>query len=493
MIGAEFHVNTYTVASQYDPSVTGLSNGGFVVTWTGEEDSYEPGFYFTGIYGQCYDAGGNPAGSEFQVNTTTAGSQSDSNLTALNDGGFVVTWTSGPDDVGGIYGQCYDASGNPTGSEFHVNTYTTDIQRASSVTALNDGGFVVTWESFSQDGFGFGIYGQRFHADGTPYRDFTGTAGNDTWVGGAGNDIISGLAGNDFLYGIAGNDILNGGAGNDYLNGGLGSDYASYTTATSAVSVNLNLPAPQNTGGAGIDTLVGIENVLGSNYNDKLTGNAAANVLNGGAGADTMSGGSGNDTYYVDAAGDVTTETSSANGYDTVISSVSHTLGNYLERLILQGTAYAGNGNMLNNALYGHSGNNSLSGDAGNDTLYGNAGNDILNGGVGVDSMLGGTGNDTYLVNNPSDTATETSAADGYDTVVSTVSRGLGNYLEKLVLSGTASISGYGNVLDNSITGNTREQFPLWICRQRFSQWRGGKRPSRWRKWQRRSDWWNWY
>ena len=54
------------------------------------------------------------------------------------------------------------------GSEFRVNTYTSNDQLYSSVTALADGGFVVTWSSYGQDGSGYGIYGQRYAADGTP-------------------------------------------------------------------------------------------------------------------------------------------------------------------------------------------------------------------------------------------------------------------------------------------------------------------------------------
>ena len=111
-----------------------------------------------------------PVGSEFRANTYTSSDQIFSSVTALNDGGFVVTWSSdGQDGSGyGIYGQRYAADGTPVGSEFRANTYTTSDQIYSSVTALNDGGFVVTWSSFGQDGSGWGIYGQRYAADGTP-------------------------------------------------------------------------------------------------------------------------------------------------------------------------------------------------------------------------------------------------------------------------------------------------------------------------------------
>ncbi|MGG5870978.1 retention module-containing protein [Pseudomonas peli] len=138
---------------------------------------------------------------------------------------------------------------------------------------------------------------------------------NDTLNGGDGDDILIGLGGNDTLNGGNGNDILVGGAGNDALNGGAGIDTASYIDAGSAVTVNLSVTTAQNTGGAGTDTLNSIENLIGSNSNDTLTGNNSANLLFGGAGgdtlvgnggddiligglgADTMTGGSGKDTY----------------------------------------------------------------------------------------------------------------------------------------------------------------------------------------------------
>ncbi|WOE42759.1 Ig-like domain-containing protein [Acinetobacter chinensis] len=164
--GGEFRVNTYTVSSQDSPSVTALSDGGFVVTWQsiGQDSS---GY---GVYAQRYAADGQPQGGEFQVNTYTYNWQDSSSVTALSDGGFVVTWQSiGQDSSGyGVYAQRYAADGQPQGGEFQVNTYTYNWQDNPSVTALSDGGFVVTWQSNGQDGLGYGIYGQRYAADGQP-------------------------------------------------------------------------------------------------------------------------------------------------------------------------------------------------------------------------------------------------------------------------------------------------------------------------------------
>ena len=162
--GGEFQINTTTSDQQNGPSVTALNDGGFVVTW--ESNNQDGNNY--GVFGQRYDASGTVQGSEFQVNTTTNSVQTNSSVTALNDGGFVVTWESNNQDGDkhGIFGQRYDASGNAVGGEFQVNTTTSGEQLNSSVAALNDGGFVVTWESENQDGDKYGIIGQRYDASG---------------------------------------------------------------------------------------------------------------------------------------------------------------------------------------------------------------------------------------------------------------------------------------------------------------------------------------
>ncbi|UKP00491.1 calcium-binding protein [Nostoc sp. UHCC 0870] len=198
------------------------------------------------------------------------------------------------------------------------------------------------------------------------------------------------------------------------------------------------------------------DSIFGLAGNDILYGNGGNDILNGGTGADKMYGGTGNDTYYVDNVGDVVTEYA-FQGTDTVRSSISYTLGANVENLTLTGTAYSGYGNTLNNVISGNSYNNYLSGGAGNDTLYGYGGNDILDGGTGADKMYGGTGNDTYYVDNVGDVVTEY-ASQGADTVRSSISYALGANVENLTLTGTA-YSGYGNTLNNVISGNNSNNY----------------------------------
>ena len=164
-VGGEFLINTQTTGDQWDPCVTALGSGGFVVTW---ESSGSSGY---DIFGQNYDASGQKVGGEFLINTHSTGDQWDVCTTALTSGGFVVTWESGgyagqDGSKNGIYGQRYDANGSRLGTEFQINTYTIDDQDHVSATALTGGGFVVTWESYGQDGSKNGIYGQRYDGSG---------------------------------------------------------------------------------------------------------------------------------------------------------------------------------------------------------------------------------------------------------------------------------------------------------------------------------------
>jgi hypothetical protein len=161
--GGEFRVNTYTTGPQYDGSVALDAAGSFVVVWSSLQDG---GDY--GIFGQRFAAGGTPAGVEFRVNATTVGGQYRPALAMAPTGNFVVVW-EGPDGSSdGIFGQRFAAAGTPVGSEFRVNTYTTGGQVAAVVAMNPAGHFVVVWRSYDQDGSDWGIFGQRFDATGTP-------------------------------------------------------------------------------------------------------------------------------------------------------------------------------------------------------------------------------------------------------------------------------------------------------------------------------------
>jgi Ca2+-binding RTX toxin-like protein len=211
------------------------------------------------------------------------------------------------------------------------------------------------------------------------------------------------------------------------------------STGTATVTITVIDPSIILQGTTKNDTLTGKsgnDQLYGNAGNDTLIGNAGDDLLDGGTGNDALTGGLGNDTYVVNTLSDLIIENSDE-GIDTVQSSISWTLGNNLENLILTGSSTVnGTGNTLDN------------------TLTGNAGNNILDGGAGNDTLIGKAGNDTYLVDSTSDIITEL-AGEGTDTVKSSITWTLGDNLENLTLIGTAAINGTGNVLDNTLTGNT--------------------------------------
>ncbi len=157
-------VNDTTERAQTDPQITALDNGSFVISWTSDTGSSN-----TDVYAKIINADGSSSNSEFLVNTTTNLSQYDSSIASLTNGGFVITWTSYSQDgdADGVFARMFDASGNPISVETQVNTFTSSEQNNSSVAGLADGGFIVTWDSKNQDSSNDGVYAQQFNSDGS--------------------------------------------------------------------------------------------------------------------------------------------------------------------------------------------------------------------------------------------------------------------------------------------------------------------------------------
>ncbi|RSU56277.1 calcium-binding protein [Sphingobium yanoikuyae] len=256
----------------------------------------------------------------------------------------------------------------------------------------------------------------------------TGGAGNDQlWdfenvIGSAFADVLTGNDGNNVLAGLAGDDILSGGAG---------IDTASYEQA--AAGVQVSLLAGLATGGAGNDTLSGIENVRGSAYADGLTGDDGNNALSGLAGDDLIEGGAGDDIL------------SGGVGIDSV--SYEHAVAG-VQVSLAAGVATGGAGNDTLSEF------ENIRGSAYADMLTGDNGSNALSGLAGADQMIGLGGDDEYWVDNQGDVIVE-AVGGGYDRVLAKVDYTLADNVESLTLIGRGNIDAYGNDLDNILTGNS--------------------------------------
>jgi VCBS repeat-containing protein len=223
---------------------------------------------------------------------------------SLNGGAFVTiadggTITASADGTYQIHvtNITNTSGGNTNAAENYQLTMTVNYAGAHDITPDFHGSYTANDNHGGSDTANVTISYQDGHT-------LTGTSGDDILVagtgdnilnGGDGNDVLTAGSGNNELHGGAGNDLLYSGPGNDLLDGGAGIDTASYAHATAGVTVNLGLLGAQNTLGAGTDTLTGIENLVGSNFNDTLTGDNNNNVINGGLGNDILNGGGGDD------------------------------------------------------------------------------------------------------------------------------------------------------------------------------------------------------
>ncbi|NJO55091.1 MAG: cadherin-like domain-containing protein, partial [Rhodospirillales bacterium] len=236
---------------------------------------------------------------------------------------------------------------------------------------------------------------------GSAFGDMlTGDDGDNAFLGGAGNDTVNGGGGSDWLLGDAGNDNLIGDAGADTLIGGAGIDTAVYSTSGAGVAVNL--ATGRGSGGdAEGDTLSEIEQVIGSGYDDTLTGDDGNNAFLGGAGNDTINGGGGNDVIYADAGADTlvggtgidqVTYAASAAGVTVTLDGSACSSGD-AEGDTLSGIEQVV-GSAFDDTLTGDDGDNAFLGGAGNDTVNGGGGNDIILGDAGADTLIGGAGID---------------------------------------------------------------------------------------------------
>jgi Ca2+-binding RTX toxin-like protein len=376
-IGGEFLVHTTSFGNESAVAAKGVAGGGFVVLCS----SAGPPDGLSTLYARRFDADGVALGAEFMVSEPFTTVSSGHSVTALADGGFLVTWTTGFNAGQDILARAYDANGVALEDAYTVNQTTAGTQGSPLAIERADGSLLFVW-SGSGAGDSAGVFMRAFTA-GSGAGPINGTEGPDDLVGTSADDVINGLGGND---------MINGGAGADAIDGGDGTDTAGYAASAARVRINLTTGVALDADAQG-DTFSGIENLIGSAFNDALTGAAGANTLTGGAGNDQLSGLAGNDVLrggvgidalnggdnvdiadYSASAARVRVNLATGTGLDA--DAQGDTLSN-IENLL---------GSAFNDILTGNGGANALSGGAGADTLVGGAGADALNGGDGVDA-----------------------------------------------------------------------------------------------------------
>jgi Ca2+-binding RTX toxin-like protein len=313
------------------------------------------------------------------------------------------------------------------------------------------------------------------------FEQARGSAHDDTIIGGAGDEWLEGGAGNDEILGDDGagygadtllggdgddvlmagdgDDLLIGGAGADVMDGGDGHDRVDYSGSSEAVLISLN-GSRDAAGGALGDIIFGVEEMVGTAFDDTLIGGEGRelvvgglgnDVLGGSDGADTLIGGTGDDSYSVDDVGDLVIE-EAGGGTDRLFTSIDLVLPAHIENM--EGTSFRLTGNGLANRIEAYDNRETLNGAEGDDTLIGSRHADLLIGGAGADRF-------TYLRLEDSTAALRdriTDFAPGVDRIdLSAIDAGTASGDQAFVWRGTSSFlgGGQGSIRATLSSGNT--------------------------------------
>jgi len=164
--GGEFQVNTRPAYDQTYADIAMDANGNFVVVWS----SYFESNRSNDIFGRRFNATGEPLGDEFQINTTQLGNQKEPSVAMDAAGNFVVAWQSKDGNDWDIFAQRFDPNGQPIDDEFRVNTNTFSKQQSPKVAVNDNGAFVIVLESEQTGGVPFDVWwisAQLYDSNGT--------------------------------------------------------------------------------------------------------------------------------------------------------------------------------------------------------------------------------------------------------------------------------------------------------------------------------------
>jgi Ca2+-binding RTX toxin-like protein len=309
----KFHFGAPAAQSlkQFQTSVTALADGRFVAVWSHWDQTNQTGDgSLSSIRAQIFNADGTLAGSDFQVNVKTDGSQRLAKVAALPNGGFAVAYEDVTLDLPwenqtrSVRVVTFDRHGHQDGDEVALSTGGfTYGPESVGITALDDGRLVVTWTETRRGSEGGSYSAAQVLDPRVESLNWSGSDDEDNYVGTVFDDTLKGMAGKDRLYGNNGSDTLDGGTGADSLDGGTGFDLVSYAVATSRVDVDL-VKKVGSAGEATGDVLTAVEGIVGSAFNDKLVGDDFANLLKGGTGKDDLQAGSDHDKIWGGAGND---------------------------------------------------------------------------------------------------------------------------------------------------------------------------------------------
>ena len=430
-----------------------LANGNFVMSWILKDFDSD----ITTVRHQIYNSTGNTVGAEQITEAGTAQDEFQSQLTPLDDGGYILSWFYD----GSRTAQRYDTNGNTVGAQF-------TSEDGLAATLLSDGRYV------------------NFNATGLDFMDVrdgdSQNSASGDWIGTIDGDVISNSSGD--AYGWHGNDVLIqqngggslfGGEGDDELrhdgeviagapvtlDGGNGTDELQlFSNGNWRVNLDAGWITVNN---QNLDFVLNIENVAGGTGDDEITGDSGANYLNGfhgdddliggsgndtldgglgndrldgQSGSDTLNGGAGDDLFYQNAEGATINNFDGGSGNDTWhVGAISGGYSGTGWTINLNTGVSTGGGTTVNtvsienvtsgsgddiiigdaqiNILDGQGGNDTISGLGGDDTLYGGSGTDTLAGGDGADILFGENDNDTLFGSNGDDTLNGGAGNDG--------------------------------------------------------------------------------